>query len=141
MSTHTGHCLCGAVAYTGKGQRGHIHVCHCDSCRRWTGGPYLGVQFSEGVSIGTPDAVNWYESSDWAMRGSCRTCGTAMFYRLKSAPDDLAVTAGSLDDTTGIGQIEEHIFIDSKPDYYDFVGDAPRVTGAEVFARFQDEQS
>lgn len=141
MSTQTGKCLCSAVAYTGKGQRGHIHVCHCADCRRWTGGPYMGVQFAEGVTIDTPDAVNWYASSDWAARGSCKTCGTTMFYRLNAVPDDLAVTAGSLDDTTGLGQIEEHIFIDSKPDYYDLTGDAPRITGAEVFARFQDSQS
>lgn len=140
MSRNTGRCLCGAVAYTGRGERGRIHVCHCTDCRRWTGGPFLGVQFAEGVAIDDPGAVSWYGSSEWAERGSCRTCGTTLFYRLRAAPDDLSVTAGSLDDASGIGGIEEHIFIDSKPSYYDFADGAPRITGAEVFARFAVSQ-
>jgi hypothetical protein len=135
MSANTGHCLCGAVVYRGHGERGDIHVCHCADCRRWTGGPFMGVQFSGGVEIADPGAVNWFESSAWAARGSCRACGTALFYRLAAAPQNLIVTAGSLDDAN-LGAIAEHIFIDSKPTYYDFHGDAPRVTGAEVFARF-----
>ncbi len=140
MTNNTGHCLCGAVAYAGKGERGAIHVCHCADCRRWTGGPFMGVQFTDGVEVSNPDEINWYKSSDWAARGSCRACGTTLFYRLAATPDNLIVTAGSLDDASGMGEIEEHIFIDSKPAYYDFAGDAPRITGAEVFARFTGSQ-
>lgn len=140
MSANTGRCLCGKVAYAGKGVRGQIHVCHCADCRRWTGGPFMGVQFSDGVDIVDASHVNWFESSQWAARGSCKTCGTTLFYRLAAAPGNLIVTAGSLDDAAGMGAIEEHIFIDSKPAYYDFKGDAPRVTGAEVFARFSGSE-
>jgi hypothetical protein len=136
MSEKTGRCLCGKTSYAGKGERGEIHACHCADCRRWTGGPFLGLQFSEGVAIDDPDQVNWFESSAWAARGSCRTCGTTLFYRLAAAPENLIVTAGSLDDASDLGAIGEHIFIDSKPPYYDFAGDAPRITGAELFARF-----
>jgi hypothetical protein len=138
--SNTGHCLCGAVVYAGKGERGQIRVCHCAECVRWTGSPFMGLKFSGGIDIANPGAVNWFKSSEWAERGSCRVCGTTLFWRSLGNHADIIVTAGSLDDKAGVGEIEEHIFIDSKPHYYDFAGDAPRVTGAEVFARFQNSQ-
>jgi hypothetical protein len=138
MSTATGHCLCGAVVYRTSGAP-HMHVCHCSNCTRWSGGPFIGMRFDGGVEIGNPDGVNWYASSEWAERGSCKACGGALFYRFRQDPSQVIVAAGSLDSApeTAIG---EHIFIDEKPAYYDFAGDAPRLTGAEVFARFQSSQ-
>ncbi len=140
MSEMTGHCLCGAVTYEGQGERGRVHLCHCSDCVRWTGGPFMGLQFSDGLTIKTGD-VNWYDSSDWGERGSCSKCGSTLFWRLKQDHKITIVTAGSLDDTSDLEPIEEHIFIDHKPDYYDFAGDVPRLTGAEVFARLQEQQN
>ena len=138
MATHTGRCLCHAVVYEGRGEP-HMHVCHCSDCRRWAGGPSFNVTFADGIDIADPGTVNWFQSSDWAERGSCRACGSTLFYRMLDG-SAINVSAGSLDDASSIGAIEEHIFIDSKPDYYDFTADAPRVTGAEVFARFSGSE-
>ncbi len=135
MLTHMGRCLCGAVAYSGKGEF-IVQVCHCASCRRWTGSPAMTLTFADGLDILTTESVRWHRSSDWAERGSCAVCGTTLFYRLVDV-DYINVSAGSLDDQQAIHGIDEHVFIDEKPSHYDFVGDAPRVTGAEVAARFQ----
>jgi hypothetical protein len=94
----------------------------------------MAVTFDGGIDIPTGDAVNWYASSEWAERGSCRVCGTALFYRLVHTPHIVA-TVGSLRPPLPTLEIREHIFADAKPDYYEFSGDAPRLTGAEVFAR------
>lgn len=142
MSTQTGHCLCGAVAYTGNGVP-HMHVCHCSNCRRWTGSPAMTLTFDDGIDIQTPEAVRWYASSDWAERGSCVACGSTLFYRMPES-GYINVSAGSLDNQSLIDGIVEHIFVDEKPSHYDFADSAPRITGAEVFERFagpQDEQS
>lgn len=141
MSTHSGRCLCGAITYTGRGEF-IMQVCHCASCRRWTGSPAMTLTFEDGIDIETPANIRWHRSSGWAERGSCTTCGTTLFYRLVDG-DYLNVSAGSLDDQGAIKQIDEHVFIDEKPAHYDFAGNAPRVTGAEVVARFQppDEPS
>lgn len=142
MTTQTGHCLCGAVAYTAKGEQ-HMHVCHCSNCARWSGGPFIGMRFDGGIEITTPEAVTWYASSEWAERGSCSKCGGALFYKLHEEATPQVVSAGSLDAPPGVA-IAEHIFIEEKPAYYDFTDKAPRVTGAEVFERFtgpQDGQS
>jgi hypothetical protein len=138
MSTRTGRCLCGAVVYEGKGEPGDLHVCHCTACRRWNGGPAMAVTFSGGIEIRTPDTVNWFSSSDWAERGSCRVCGSALFYRLKDGdPPYINVSAGSLDDASVVKGVHEHIFVESWPAYYDFADDAPRTTGEDFVARFQ----
>jgi hypothetical protein len=134
-----GHCLCGAVTYEGKGAP-HLHICHCADCRRWTGGPMMGVRFDDGIEIAAPDKVGWYKSSEWAERGSCSACGTSLFYRVQGMGTIIA-TAGTLDDPPPAMTNAEHIFCDSKPAYYEFSGDAPRVTGAEVFARYSGSGS
>jgi hypothetical protein len=136
MSKITGRCLCGQTTYIAHGQSDGLRVCHCSDCRRWNGGPAPAVSFAGGVEILTPDRVRWHRSSEWAERGSCRTCGAAVFYRLVDG-DFINVSAGSLDDQDAIGPVIEHIFADSKPSWYDFADDAPRITGAEFVARFQ----
>ncbi len=138
MTTHTGHCLCGATAYEGKGEP-HMHVCHCSNCTRWSGGPFIGLRFADGIAITTPDALTWFASSEWAERGSCSKCGSVMFYKLRGETSPQVVSAGSLDAAPGV-DISEHIFIEEKPAYYDFADSAPRVTGAEVFERFTGPQ-
>ena len=138
-SKWSGQCHCGAVKYEGMGKRPSVHSCHCPDCVRWVGGPFMALHFTEGVEIIDPASVNWYQSSDWAERGSCMNCGTALFWRLRSDHGLTVVAAGSLDRNEKLKPIEEHIYIDKKPPWYDFADDAPRLTGAEFFARMQEQ--
>lgn len=132
--THTGQCLCGAVKYTGHGEQRAPHVCHCGDCAKWVGGPFIGVSFSEGITI-HDGPIRWFKSSDWAERGSCATCGSAMFWRMYDG-SFITVTAGSLNDPSTVAGIEEHIFIDHKPTHYDFADKAPRLTAEETLEKF-----
>jgi len=131
--TLTGRCLCGAVAFTAVPKHG-MHACHCESCRRWTGGVYLGVDCGDSVEVATPGAVTTYESSAWASRSFCRTCGSTLFWTLK-AGGMIAVSLQAFDDPSAFA-FDSEIFIDSKPGNYDFAGDRVRMTGAEVMAQF-----
>ena len=132
--TYQGHCLCGAVTFEGRGAP-TVGLCHCSMCRSWHGGSALSVEFTDGVALtGGSGHVTWYDSSAWAERGFCSKCGSTLFYRLKGKPDELHCQAGQFDLPDGLS-IHEHIFIDEKPDYYDFTGDAARLTGAELMAR------
>ncbi|GGY56448.1 GFA family protein [Parvularcula lutaonensis] len=131
----TGRCLCGAVTYEATSKNGRLGVCHCSDCQRWKGGPFIGLDV-ETISIEGP--VRWYSSSEWAERGSCSECGSALFWRMKDGRHQ-TVSAGSVDDPSAIKDIKSHIFIDSKPDYYDFTGDAPRLTGEETLAMVMEQ--
>ena len=130
-----GRCLCGAVEAIGRGEA-EVKTCRCQMCRRWHGGPAVSVNFSGGIAITVgAEQIAWYRSSEWAERGFCRVCGSTLFYRIVDNPDELSGEAGQFDLPAGL-KITEQFFIDEKPDYYDFTGDALGLTGAEVFARY-----
>lgn len=131
-----GQCLCGAVAFD-IGSEFYVDACHCQMCRRWGGGPFIGLDIRDGdVRFEKDEALSWYESSAWAKRGFCATCGSSLFYRLKENEDFWAIATGSLDLPAGV-MIGKEIFIDEKPDFYDLAGGRPRLTGEEFLATLQ----
>jgi len=119
----SGHCLCGAIAFTATRQGDTIDACHCAQCRRWSGhfwasvnAPLASLQFLRGE-----DNVGWYSSSEQVRRGFCRDCGSALFWRPAGNPKYahiIAIGAGTLDAPTGV-TLGSHIFVAEKGDYYE----------------------
>lgn len=133
--TVIGQCLCGAVQFTGTpAGGGQVSVCHCGQCRRWNSGPLMSLDMQGGVALTKSDGLAWYKSSDRGERGFCRHCGSNLFWREPGAAGDWGVSAGALDDPSGL-TIARHIWVDDKPDFYDFSDDAPRLTAAQAEAR------
>jgi hypothetical protein len=130
----TGQCLCGAVKFTGTPRAGNgISVCHCGQCRRWASGPYTSLRFADGVTLTKSDGLVWFASSDIGERGFCRDCGASLFWRKTGAERHWAVSVGAIGECHE-QEIVEHIWIDDKPDFYDFADGAPRKTAAECLA-------
>jgi hypothetical protein len=134
----SGGCLCGAVRFTATPSEWHAEACHCSMCRRWSAGPFLSVR-CESLAIEDESQVGVYRSSEWAERGFCKQCGTALFYRLVAFPL-YGVSAEAFDDGEGLS-LEGQIFVDEKPTYYEFANVTKMMTGPEVFAAFQAAQS
>lgn len=134
MSAATGRCLCGAVSFALEKPVTDVSVCHCSMCRRHSGGPVIAAYDVGDVRIEGAENLTWYRSSDWGERGFCKVCGSNLFWRLLETGETFP-SAGALDDLSGV-RLESHIFIDSKPDCYDFAGDAPRLTEAEVLESY-----
>lgn len=130
----SGRCLCGAVTFSAVAAKREVDVCHCNMCRRWAAGPYIGLPHDGEVAFTGDDSLGLYKSSEWAERGFCRVCGSSLFYHLLGT-DHYSFSANALDDQSGLVMTEQ-IFIDEKPDYYDFANDTPKRTGAEVFGAF-----
>ncbi|MGB3621931.1 GFA family protein [Ketobacter sp. MCCC 1A13808] len=132
IQTVKGQCLCTAVKLQARVEK-HMDACHCGMCRRWGGGPLLVTHAVEVVFEGE-DAISNYASSDWAQRGFCRHCGTHLYYKLLSG-EGYEVPVGLF-----VGDVEfefvKEIFIDRKPDWYDFANETTRQTEEEVFAQF-----
>nr|WP_252865540.1 GFA family protein [Brevundimonas diminuta] len=59
-----------------------MHACHCERCRRTSGGVSLSVDCGDTVEVEGPLAT--YDSSDWAERQFCSACGSNLFWRLKA---------------------------------------------------------
>ena len=128
-----GFCLCGAVSITAR-DNPEMSACHCSMCRRWGGGPFLTVHAGADVQISGAHRIKVYRSSDWAERAFCDTCGTHLYYRLVPA-NEYVLPMGLFQDGPQF-RFHEQIFVDEKPGTYDFANDTPKLTGAEVFAKF-----
>ena len=128
-------CLCGAVRFTAAPREQDVGACHCSMCRRWTAGPFLGMQCGGTVRFEDTASLGIYRSSEWAERGFCKKCGTPLFYRLVGK-EFYEVSAGAFDDASGF-KFTSQIFVDEKPPYYDFANKTKNMTGAEVFAEMQ----
>ena len=137
MSDHLtarGECLCGAVKLTAESASPTVGACHCDTCRQWTGGPFMAVDCGTAVELTGQEHLGIYASSEWAERGFCQQCGSGLFYKLKQSGQYI-VSAGILDIEKDL-VFDHQVFIDEKPNYYCFSNPTKDMTGAEVFAMF-----
>lgn len=93
----------------------------------------MAVEFTESYEFDGP--VRWYTSSEWAERGSCERCGSALFWRMRDGTH-FSASVGAFDEPSLFSAIESHIFVDCKPAHYEFADNAPRLTAAQVIERF-----
>lgn len=123
----TGSCLCGAIEFEVALTDSKVHVCHCAWCRKWHGTPGMAAKFDEvKVKVKGEEKLKWYRSSEWFQRGFCAECGTHLFGKTDDESYS-GVHVGALDDAENL-EMDAHIFIDKKPDFYDFSDDSPRLT-------------
>lgn len=132
--TLSGRCLCGKVEIKAGNAGDTIGACHCSSCRRWGGGPFMEINCGSDTDFSGKEYISVFDSSEWAERGFCSNCGTHLFYRLKSTGEHM-IPVGMFEDV-GDSQLAMEVFIDEKPVYYSFANETEKMTGEEVFARF-----
>lgn len=133
IQTHQGTCLCGAIQLSVDLDDTSVGACHCSMCRKWNGGPLLTVHSSSAPHFsGATPAV--YNSSDWAERGFCPSCGSHLFYRLKGG-NFFAIPVGLLEGEQA-WTLDLQVYIDEKPSFYCFSNPTRNMTGAEVVAQF-----
>jgi hypothetical protein len=120
--------MCGAVRIEVSGDIKCPDACHCTQCRKWTGHYFAGADVKRAAcTITGEDNVTWYQSSAKVRRGFCKTCGSSLFFdpidRVKH--DWIGVSMGAFDDPTN-SQIEIHIFVGEKGDYYELTDGLPQ---------------
>lgn len=127
-------CLCGAIRITAANASNSVGACHCGTCRRWGGGPFMEIDCGTDVSISGEENMSVYDSSPWAERGFCAKCGTHLFYRLKETGQHM-IPVGLFDVDESL-VFESQVFIDEKPAFYGFANETQDMTGAEIFAKY-----
>lgn len=133
MKTKQGSCLCGACHYTFEYDNiVTVGACHCTNCRKQSGGVIMGIHGVEDIDMSGCSTLTWYESSEWAKRGFCSTCGSNLFWSMLDG-SMVVPFAGSLTNFEDVVLVEE-IFYDHKPAFYTFAEDTKKKTGDEVFA-------
>jgi hypothetical protein len=134
LNPETSSCLCGSVKLSVQKINPKFSVCHCDNCRTWGGGPFFAVQCGSDVKIEGSEHVKMYESSSWASRGFCSTCGTHLFYKLKKS-GEYNMPLGLF---PKLKKLEMNIqyFSDQRPDYYHFSNETKEMTREEIMKYF-----
>lgn len=133
-NTKKGHCLCEAVKVTAQNVDSKMGVCHCGMCRKWAGGPFMGVDCGTEVSFDGKENIETFNSSEWAQRGFCKKCGSHLFYFLKQQKQYI-IPIGIFENLDSV-TFDHQVFIDKKPSYYEFANKTHNMTGAELFAKF-----
>jgi hypothetical protein len=109
-----GGCLCGAVRYRVSGQAYGITHCHCRTCRRASGAPFVtwaGFDIDKfAFTKGKPAS---YRSSRKVVRNFCGRCGTALTYRRADLPESIDVTVASVDDPEAL-RPADHTWTESR---------------------------
>ncbi len=128
----TGSCLCGSVKFEVTLSEKEVHVCHCSICQRWAGGPGFAIKVEPDWKIEGEDKLTWYASSEHAKRGFCGTCGSHLLFRTNDGSyHGVTALLENLDDL----KVGEHIFIDTRPDFYKFADGAPQLTEHEFLKK------
>ncbi|HEX3499477.1 MAG TPA: GFA family protein [Stellaceae bacterium] len=93
-----GRCHCGAIRFTATGAPLFVVLCHCESCRRSTGGALAaacGFRREDVAFAG--NNPTYYDSSPGVRRGFCPRCGTSLTFESTRWPDDVHLMVGNFD--------------------------------------------
>jgi hypothetical protein len=125
MLTRTGSCLCGGVRIKTHGDLRGVVFCHCSQCRKQTGLYFAATNVADHqLEVEGADNVSWYGASDFARRGFCRSCGSALFWKVVDS-HVTSVMAGLFDQPSGL-EPAMHIFAADKGDFYHINDDLPQ---------------
>lgn len=103
---HTGGCLCGRLRYETTGPITSPHLCSCEHCQRWAGGPavaWADVPVSSFTWTGSGEPA-WYNTYPDSKRGFCATCGSSVCV-VDEGADLMGLTLMSLDDPSGVDPV------------------------------------
>ena len=97
-----GGCLCGAVRYRATAAPVRGVICHCSMCRKHSGAPALAfVHFSLASFNWVKGEPVQYQSSRYAERGFCSTCGSTLTMHEEILSDRVLVLSGASMSPTG----------------------------------------
>lgn len=76
--TFIGSCFCGSVGIEVTGSPEAMGYCHCNSCRKWSGGPVNAFSFwkPDAVRVSTgAENLAMFQKSETSLRQYCCKCG------------------------------------------------------------------
>lgn len=140
-----GKCYCGQVKYTAATLPIDVTNCHCRTCRKLSGGPFIAfaefktkdVRFYDNgedvdltnTSQGDAGALHVFSFSDQAIRAACRQCHAPLLMLYHNSPEIVSLTVGTIDESDLSAEALEklkpshHIFVGEKAPWYDTAKD------------------
>lgn len=121
-----GGCLCSAIRYETTAKPLRCTMCHCEFCRKHSGGPCLGfVHFPADDFRWIGAEPTRYRSSKTIERGFCANCGSTVSVYEEALTDIVQVSLGSLDEPDRV-KLDDHIWTQSRIAWFDVDDELPR---------------
>lgn len=79
-SEMTGGCMCGRVRFSADIDSDDAYLCHCRMCQRSSGNVSLAMKSVKRADVRWKTEPDRYQSSPFAMRGFCSSCGTSLTF-------------------------------------------------------------
>ncbi len=133
-ATLSGACLCGKCQFTAREGALGAGACHCDMCRKWSGGMFMSVDCGESVQFEDGAPISSYKGSEWGERVFCAECGSSILWQTQDGKNQ-HVSIQMFEDPSQF-EIGIELFIDTKPANYALAGERKVMTRAQVFADY-----
>ncbi len=134
MTPARGNCLCGAVEFTAELPSRWVAHCHCTMCQKAGGSAFItwvGLEENRCEIHDPLQQLQWFESSNEAQRGFCKTCGSALFFKSSRWPDEIHVTLSNFQ--TPVDRAPQvHAFWDTHVDWVVLNDELPRKTAQQI---------
>ncbi len=135
MTPAHGNCLCGAIEFTAELPSRWVAHCHCTMCQKAGGSAFItwvGLEENRCVIHDPQLQLQWFNSSNEAKRGFCKTCGSALFFKSSRWPDEIHVTLSNFQ--TPVDKAPQvHAFWDTHVDWVVLNDELPRKSAVEIF--------
>lgn len=120
-----GGCLCRDTRYRVDGEPMSVCFCHCESCRRASGGAYVPwATFRRPQVEFTGAEPAQYPSSQGVIRMSCARCSSALTYEQVAEPT-IDLTVATFDDPSWL-EPTCHIWVSDKLPGIEIADDLPQ---------------
>ncbi|MFA5516321.1 MAG: GFA family protein [Desulfuromonadales bacterium] len=123
----TGSCKCGQIRYEISPERLVAANCHCNMCKKMTGGAFSSIVLvddSTFVLLDGEELLTHYTVSERASKHFCSRCGSPVFSRHIGFPGKRLIALGTLDDPTAVTP-GVNVFCESILRWAGAVGDLP----------------
>lgn len=130
---YQGGCLCGKVRYRITGPIRNIIYCHCSQCRKAQGSAYAtnGIVVKKNFElISGENNLTGYESTPGQIKYFCSICGSPIFSKTQSRPDEVRIRLGTIESDISERPVA-HIFTTSKANWDNICDDLPQYESYE----------
>jgi|SRR5271166_3164002 len=128
----TGKCLCGKLSYSANAEPALVCVCHCKDCQRQSGTAFATLVFTPNETFrmeGESKTFTYPGGSGRPIkRRFCPECGSAVAIDFAVVPTMVAITSGTLDDTSFITPTR-NLFCDSAQSWVPLTQDTQNFPG------------
>ena len=101
--TITGRCYCGSITFHSSSKPRTVAYCHCEDCRRATGGPVAAfAAFEEGEIAFEPHEGKRVNVNTGVIRTFCKNCGSSLTGRYDYLPNQVFVSLGVIDQSDSL---------------------------------------